>query len=113
MLSLNLTLTTTNSSGGGVLPCGRSAFNLMLTPGSGTTYRRAGLERDRLACGRDRDLLPGNDSGGQWADRPVTMTIQTISPQTAHSEVAATTLARVAAPIERGRSMIRACRRVS
>jgi hypothetical protein len=107
------TLTATNSGGGCVLPGGAAAFNLMLTTGSGTTYPDAlALSATGLPAGATATFSPAKFPAGN-GPTPVTITIQTIHPQTAHSEVAATTLARVAGPIERERSMIRACRRGS
>jgi hypothetical protein len=95
-----------------VLPGGAAAFNLMLTPGSGTTYPDAlALSATGLPAGATATFSPATIPAGN-GPTPVTITIQTIHPQTAHSG-SSTTLARVAGPIERERSMIRACRRGS
>jgi hypothetical protein len=94
-----------------VRPGGAAAFNLMWTPRSRTTYPDA-LDLSATGLPAGATFSPATIPAGS-GPTPVTMTIQTINPQTAHREVPATTLARVAAPIERERSMIRACRRGS
>jgi hypothetical protein len=81
------TLTTTNSGGGGsVLPGGAAAFNLILAPGSGPTYPDAlTLSATGLPAGATAAFSPATIPAGS-GPTPVTMTIQTINPQTAHSE---------------------------
>jgi hypothetical protein len=81
-----LTTTSSGSGGGGVLPGGAAAFNLMLAPGSGTTYPDAlTLSAAGLPAGATATFSPATIPAGSGATA-VTMTIQTVNMQTAHSE---------------------------
>jgi sugar lactone lactonase YvrE len=79
--------TLTTSSAGSevetVLPGGAAAFNLTLAPGSGSTYPDAvRFSATGLPAGATVAFSPATIAAGSGAT-PVTMTIQTINPQTA------------------------------
>jgi hypothetical protein len=80
--------TLTASAGSGietVLPGGAAAFNLMLSPGSASPYPDAlTLSATGLPAGATVTFSPATIPAGSVAT-PVTMTIRTINPQTAHS----------------------------
>ncbi len=78
------TLTTSSgSSAESVLPGGAAAFNLVLAPGSGPTYPNAlNLSATGLPAGATVTFSPATIPAGSGST-PVTMTIQTINPQTA------------------------------
>jgi hypothetical protein len=81
-----LTTTNNNSGGGDVLPGGAAAFNLILAPGSGATYPDAlTLSATGLPPGATASFSPATIPAGSGAT-PVTMTIQTVNPQTTHRE---------------------------
>jgi hypothetical protein len=84
---VGFTLTTSAGSGvEAVLPGGAAAFNLMLAPGSGSTYPDAlTLSATGMPAGATATFSPATIPAGSGAT-PVTMTIQTNNPQTAHSE---------------------------
>jgi hypothetical protein len=78
--------TLTSSAGiESVLPGRAAAFNLMLAPGSGATYPDAlTLSATGLPAGATVAFSPATIAAGSGAT-PVTMTIQTVNQQTAHS----------------------------
>jgi sugar lactone lactonase YvrE len=74
---------TTSSGAESVLPGGAAAFNLTLAPGSGSTYPDAlTLSATGLPAGATVAFSPATIAAGSGAT-PVTMTVQTIKPQTA------------------------------
>jgi sugar lactone lactonase YvrE len=83
---VGFTLTTSPGSGDEtVLPGGAAAFNLMLAPGSGAAYPDAlTLSATGLPAGATVTFSPAMIPAGSGAT-PVTMTVQTINPQTARN----------------------------
>jgi hypothetical protein len=84
---VGFTLTTSGGSGvETVLPGGAVAFNLMLAPGSGSTYPDPlTLSATGLPAGATAAFRPATIPAGSVATA-VTMTVQTVNPQTAQGE---------------------------
>jgi hypothetical protein len=80
--------TITTSAGSGVetvLPGGAAAFNLMLAPGSGSTYPDALIfSASGLPAGATATFSPATIPAGSGATA-ITMTVQTVNQQTTHS----------------------------
>jgi hypothetical protein len=77
---------TTLSGNAAVLPGGTAAYNLMLAPGSGSSFPNpVALSATGLPRSSTVTFNPATIPAGSGAT-PFTMTIQTSNPQTAHSE---------------------------
>jgi hypothetical protein len=83
---VSFTLTpSAGSSVESVLPGGAAAFDLTLAPGSGSTYRDAvTFSASGLPAGATATFSPATIPAGSGVT-PITMTIQTINPQTARN----------------------------
>ena len=88
-VAAGFTLTTTpgtSSGAGGVLPGGAAVFSLMLTPGIGKIYPDAlALTATGLPAGATAAFSPAMIPAGS-GPTAVTMTVQTVNPQTAQDE---------------------------